>query len=186
LKHHWHYHDDTERKKWQDPDAVMRAAGIKPGITFIEIGCGQGYFLLPAARLIGETGTVYGIDSNEDAVEQLEKKAAAEGLNNVQLTAGEAETTVVCRGCADIIFVGDALHDFKDAAAVLENARVMIKPGGKLVDVDWRKESVNIGPPIQRRFSQEYAAELITKAGFSVESIEDSQTYHYMITARPV
>jgi len=175
---------DEARRKWQDPEAILVAIGLKPGMTFVDVGCGGGFFALPAARMAGKSGRVYGMDTNAGSIADLKELAAAEGLKNIHLTAGKAEEIVLCEACADIVFFGMALHDFQDAASVLTNARKAVKPAGKLVNLDWKKEAV-MGPPAHIRFSEEKASRLIEAAGFKVESVKDSGLYHYIITARP-
>jgi ubiquinone/menaquinone biosynthesis C-methylase UbiE len=175
---------DPERRQWQDPEAILTEIGVKPGITFADIGCGGGFFALPAARMVGEKGKVYGLDVNPAAIAGLRGQAAKEGLKNLKLTAGRAEEKVVCRHCADIVFFGTALHDFQDPSQVLQNAKIIIKKTGRLVDLDWKKEAA-IGPPPHIRFDEAKAFKLIEAAGFKVESVEESGLYHYLITARP-
>jgi hypothetical protein len=66
---------------------------------------------------------------------------------------------------------------------VLQNAKRALKVGGKLVNVDWKKESTPFGPPVDIRFSESEAASLIERAGFNVVSIQDSGPFHYVIVA---
>jgi ubiquinone/menaquinone biosynthesis C-methylase UbiE len=176
---------DDERRKWQNPEAVLADIGLRPGLTFVDIGCGGGFFALPAARIVRETGKVYGLDTNPRSMASLKELAASEGLTNLDLTIGKAEELVICKQCADIIFFGIALHDFQDPAKVLANARKMVKPTGRLVNLDWKKESMKLGPPVAIRFSQETASRLIEAAGFIVETVRDSGPYHYIIIAKP-
>ncbi|MFQ5762466.1 MAG: class I SAM-dependent methyltransferase, partial [Candidatus Bathyarchaeia archaeon] len=184
--HKWFHtvHDEEERRRWQNPEATLAVIGLKPGFTFIDIGCGEGFFALPAARFVGDRGKVYGIDADGDAVGRLKEKAAKEGLRNVSLTAGEAEETVLCDACADIIFFGIVLHDFRDAAKVLMNAKKMLKPTGRLINLDWKKEPMSLGPPQRIRFSEEEAARRIKAAGFSVEATKEAGPSHYLIVAK--
>jgi ubiquinone/menaquinone biosynthesis C-methylase UbiE len=98
---------------------------------------------------------------------------------------GAAEETVFCNECADIVFYSIVLHDFRDPAKVLQNARRMVKPAGMLVNLDWKKKPMPFGPPVQIRFSEEQAANLIKQTGFRVESVRDAGRYHYIITAKP-
>jgi hypothetical protein len=60
----------------------------------------------------------------------------------------------------------------------------MLKPKGKLVDLDWKRKLMGKGPPFHIRFSEEKAAGLIKEAGFEVQSVKDSGKYHYLIVAR--
>jgi ubiquinone/menaquinone biosynthesis C-methylase UbiE len=176
-------HDPGERLTWQDPDEILGSIGISEGETFVDIGCGDGFFALPAARMVGPTGVVYGIDIDEGRLNRLSVQAREQGLSNIRLIQGEAEETVPCQGCAGIVFFGTCLHDFADPATVLQNARLMLKPEGVLVDLDWKKEEMPIGPPFRIRFSEEDAAALITGAGFQVKSVVPSGPYCYLLTA---
>ena len=178
-------YDDRERRKWQDPEAILSGIGLKPGFTFADTGCGSGFFALPAARIVGESGKVYGLDPNADLIDIIERQADGEGLKNLYLTVGRAEETVVCERCVDIVFFGIALHDFQDPARVLENAGKIIKPTGRLVNLDWKKEPMELGPPPSIRFDEATAARLIKGAGFTVETTKDSGSYHYLVIARP-
>ena len=183
-----HFHgpyDDSERRKWQDPEAILAGIGLRPGFTFADIGCGGGFFALPAARMVGENGRVYGLDANANLIAALKDEATGEGLGNLQLITGRAEESPVCGHCADIVFIGIALHDFQDPAKVLQNARKTLKPAGILANLDWKKESMGLGPPLRIRFDVATAADLIKGAGFTIEKIEDSGPYHYLIIARP-
>ena len=177
--------DDPERRKWQDPEAILLDIGLATGSTIIDIGCGGGFFALPAARIVGKKGKVYGIDTNAVSIAALQDQASRDKLHNLYLTVGKAEETIVCKQCAHIVFVGMALHDFQDPSRVLENAMRMVKPAGRLVNLDWKKQPMELGPPLRIRFSEETAASLIQGAGFTVETIRDSGPYHYLVVARP-
>jgi ubiquinone/menaquinone biosynthesis C-methylase UbiE len=176
---------DEERRKWQNPEAILAEIGLRPGLTFADLGCGGGFFTLPAARVVGRRGKVYGLDVDAESIASLKKAAAGEGLKNLDLTVGKAEGMVVCPQCADIVFLGIVLHDFQDPARVLENARRTVKPDGILVDLDWDKKPMELGPAIKIRFSREKASRLIRAAGFTVETVKDNGLYHYLIIARP-
>jgi ubiquinone/menaquinone biosynthesis C-methylase UbiE len=176
--------DDPERRQWQDPEEILTLIGITPGMVFVDMGCGDGYFALPAARRVGGSGKVYANDIDAGAVERLRKRASQEGLDNLVTEIKEAETTVVCEGCADVVFFGIDLHDFRDPATVLLNAGKMLHPGGLLVDLDWKDQPMAFGPPLEKRFSIAKARTMIGAAGFRVESVQDAGPYHYLVIAR--
>jgi ubiquinone/menaquinone biosynthesis C-methylase UbiE len=180
-----HFFNDPARRKWQDPEAILSEIGLKAGLVFADIACGGGFFSLPASRIVGKKGKVYGVDANPASIAALKEAADKEGLKNLYLTAGRAEETIICEHCADILFFGIALHDFQDPVKVLENARRILKPEGKLVDLDWKKEEMTFGPPQHIRFDEKKALRLIEEAGFIKESVKDSGLYHYLITAKP-
>jgi ubiquinone/menaquinone biosynthesis C-methylase UbiE len=176
-------YDEESRRKWQDPDAVLIEIGLNPGATFIDVGCGEGFFTLPAARLVGEKGRVYGLDVSPQAIERLQIKAANEGITTLLLRVGRAEDMVLCETCADFVFFGIVLHDFDEPIRVLANAAKMLKPSGTLVNLDWKKEPMEFGPPVEIRFSEEKAIKLIEAGGFKVKTVRNFGLYHYMIIA---
>ena len=109
----------------------------------------------------------------------MKNKAESEGLTNITAKAGRAEETVFCKQCADFVFYSMDLHDFNDPAKVLQNAKQMIKPNGRLIDLDWKKMEMPFGPPTSIRFSEEKASGLICSAGFTVTETRDAGPYHY-------
>ncbi len=180
----YRYDDDT-RKKWQDPEKILRRVGLLPGMIFVDVGCGEGFFSVPASRIVGNAGHVYAFDINAEEISRLEQTAEREGLDNIVAQVGEAEKTILFEAEADIVFLGIDLHDFADPAKVLSNARRMIKPAGRLVDLDWKKEQMDMGPPFHIRFDEAKASRLISEAGFTVEAVTESGPYHYVIVAKP-
>ena len=178
-------HHELERRRWQNPEAILASIELESGFTFIDVGCGTGFFALPAAKIVGSKGKVYGIDIDADAIQRLKERALKEGLKNLNLWVGEAEESILCCACADIVFFGIVLHDFRDPVKVLMNAKEMLKPTGRLIDLDWKRESMHLGPPLKIRFSKEKAARLIEQAGFKTEAIKKSGSYHYLIVAKP-
>jgi ubiquinone/menaquinone biosynthesis C-methylase UbiE len=184
MQAHKSSYDEAERRTWQNPESILAEIGLSPGQTFVDVGCGDGYFAIPAAKVVGKRGRVYGLDINEEAVQYLEEKAVKEGLENVILKVGAAEDLVLCRGCADFVFFGIDLHDFRDPLKALINAKKMLKPGARLIDLDWRKEPMQLGPPIGIRFSQEEAVTRIEEAGFRVHAVKQVGPYHYLVIAK--
>jgi ubiquinone/menaquinone biosynthesis C-methylase UbiE len=176
--------DDPERRQWQNPEEILTGAGLGQGMTFVDIGCAEGFFSIPAAYIVGSTGQVYAFDINEKAIHQLSIQAREEHLDHLIPLMGTGEDTVLCEGGADMVFFGIDLHDFDDPERVLQNARIMLKPGGTLVDLDWKDQPMDLGPPLEKRFSKEKAMTLIESAGFQILSAVERGPYHYLIIAK--
>ena len=175
--------DEATRRSWYNPDAILKE--LQAGMVFVDVGCGDGFFSILAAKKVGDSGKVYAVDIDASAIEKVKQKAKVEGLNNINARAGKAEDTVFCKSCADFIFYSMDLHDFSDSVKVLQNAKQMIKPIGQLLDLDWKKIEMPFGPPVSIRFSEEKASGLIESAGFTVTDVRDAGRYHYLITAKP-
>jgi ubiquinone/menaquinone biosynthesis C-methylase UbiE len=175
--------DEATRRSWYNPEAVL--SGLEKGMTFVDVGCGDGFFSLLATKMVGAEGKVYAVDINSSGIEKLQSKAKAEGLTNITAKAGRAEDTVFCNECADVVFFGMDLHDFDDPAKVLQNAKEMIKPTGRLVDLDWKKQDTPMGPPTRIRFSEETVQNMLINAGFCTVSVDEAGPYHYLIVGKP-
>ena len=184
MSGHKHFGEGAIRK-WHHPEISLENLGLREGMTFMDVGCGYGFFTIPAAQTVGETGKVYAVDIDAASIDQLKRDAAEKGLKNIYTEVAEAEETVFCRECADIVFYNTVLHDFRDPAKVLRNANAMLKPDGKLVNIDWKKKQTAFGPPLQIRFSEDQASNLLKQAGFTIESVEDLENDFYTITAKP-
>lgn len=177
-------YNDTERRKWQNPELILKQLGLKAGCTFIDVGCGEGFFALPAAQIVGPNGKVFALDINETVIDALKREATKRKLPNLTPVRGKAEETILCKSCADFIFFGIVLHDFDDPRLVLANAREMMKSTGSLVDLDWKKEPLNFGPPLEIKFSEMEAKKLIESEGLMVVKTEPIEPYNYVIIAK--
>ncbi|WP_424357008.1 class I SAM-dependent methyltransferase [Methanocella sp. MCL-LM] len=174
---------DSDRRKMMDPHVILPKIGLKPGMTLVDVGCGQGFFALPAARIAGPEGRVYGIDIDAEALDLLSLKASDAGLN-INALRGDAGQTVACEGCADIVFFGISLHDFTEPEKVLDNAWRMLKPGGVLADLDGKNAGKDGGSRPGNRLSEKEASQLIEEANFNIVSVEDFSDRFYLILAK--
>ena len=177
--------DEATRRSWFNPEKTLKTAGLRSGMVFVDVGCGDDFFTIMAAQVVGAKGMVYAVDADPSAIDRLKRKASDKRLTNVKAVAAEAEETVFCNKCADIVFYSIVLHDFHDPAKVLLNAKQMLKHTGRLVNLDWKKKQMVHGPPFQIRFSKEQAQTLIRNAGFTVESAHVVGKDHYVIVAKP-
>ncbi len=181
--HHQFRYNEEERLKRQDPVKILESSGLKPGMTFIDLGSNEGFFTLPAAKIVGPKGQVYAVDVDKQAIETLNQKLTNLGTSNFGTVSGRAEDTVFGKGIADFVFLGTVLHDFADSLQVLKNARSMLKPSGKLVNLDWRKKATVMGPPLDIRFSKAKSRALIEEAGMRVTSVKNYDDSYYLIEA---
>ena len=175
--------DEAKRRSWYNPERILKS--LSSGMTFVDIGSGEGFFSILAAKKVGASGRVYAVDIDPTGIDKLKNTANKEKLTNITVKIGRAEETIFCEACADLVFFSMDLHDFDDPVKVLSNARKMIKPSGLLIDLDWKKQEMPFGPPERIRFSEKKVAELLESAGFSMDSSEAAGPYHYIITAKP-
>ncbi len=173
------------REREENPHEILRSVGLRASMTLADVGCGNGFFSIPAAEIVTESGRVLCVDISREAMDELEAEARRRGLGNVTTKVGRGEDTVFCTGCVDLVFYGIVLHDFQDPLRVLSNAKRMLNPDGHVVNLDWKKVPMDFGPPHQIRFDVEEASSLLGGAGFEVDEVREEGDYHYLIIARP-
>ena len=77
-------HDNPLRRRLSDPFQTLENAGLKPGLKVLEVGCGPGFFTIPAAKIVTESGKVYALDVHPLALEKVQTKIEIEKISNVE------------------------------------------------------------------------------------------------------
>ena len=110
---------------------VLAEAGIKPGFSILDYGCGPGSYTIVAAQLVGESGKVYALDIHPLAVQQVKKTAAQKGLTNIKTTLSDCATGLPDESI-DVVLLYDTLHDLSKPDEVLTELHRVLKPNGIL------------------------------------------------------
>ena len=116
-------------------------AGVAPGDTVVDYGCGPGWFTLAAARLAGPEGAVYAVDLEPRMVELVRRRAAEAGLANVTAVAADGTRADLPDGIADAIICVQIMHyaDGRDGrVAVARDLHRLLKPGGRVLVAQWK------------------------------------------------
>jgi ubiquinone/menaquinone biosynthesis C-methylase UbiE len=157
-----------ERRAWNPPEATLRAAGVAPDQTVVDLGCGPGYYTLPAAELVGPRGTVYGVDVQPEMVAACRERAAAAGARGVEVVRSSETHVPLPDGVADLVLASLVLHEATDRAAFLREARRLLKPGGEVALIEFRQQDGPPGPPRAVRLSEADVAAAAGAAGLRV------------------
>ena len=124
-----------------DPDELL--AGVAPGDTVVDYGCGPGYFTLAAARLVGPAGTVYAVDLEPRMVELVRRRAAEAGLANVTAVASDGTRAALPDGIADYVVCVQIMHyaDGRDRqVAVARDLHRLLRSDGRVLVAQWKPE----------------------------------------------
>jgi ubiquinone/menaquinone biosynthesis C-methylase UbiE len=116
----------------RDPYKALEAAGLEPGQRVLEVGCGPGFFTVPAARMVGEEGRVYALDISPLALEKVQGKVDEAGVGNVETLLADAADTALPEGSFDLAFVFGLGHPVGDMEGILVELHRLLKPGGEL------------------------------------------------------
>lgn len=172
--------EDTARDAWQKPEYVVQSLQIPPDAKIADIGSATGYFDVRFARA-APNGKVYGIDIEPDMVEYLNNRAKAEGLSNLTSIRGEADDPKLPEP-VDLIFLCDTYHHIESRVEYFHNLQKYLKPGGRVVNVDFKPGDLPVGPgPAHKLDPEQVIAELFA-AGYHLQKIDESLPYQYMLT----
>ena len=115
-----------------DPYRLLAQAGIRDGQRALEVGCGPGFFTIPAAKIAGETGYVYALDINPVAVEHVRRKITRTRLGNVEARLADASETGLPSQSIDVAFLFGVMQAFKDVSKVLREMHRVLRTTGAL------------------------------------------------------
>lgn len=136
--------DRSERESEEHPDQALDAIGIKPGMIVADVGAGTGYITLRLARRVGPSGRVYANDIQPEMLRMLRQNAAKAGLHNIETVLGSESDPKLPENALDLILLVDVYHEFSQPQKMLEKMRVELKPDGRLVLLEYRKEDPSI------------------------------------------
>lgn len=146
--------DDPARDAWQKPGDVIAAMEIAPGMTVADVGAGTGYFAPWLSRAVGENGSVLALDVEQDMVRYLNERVTREGLKNVRPALVAFDDPKLPAEAVDRVLVVDVWHHVAQREAYAKKLAAGLKPGGKVVVVDFTREAKH-GPPVHHRVAPE-------------------------------
>lgn len=171
-----------------DAEALFKELNLRKGSTFLDVACGRGAYCLKASAIVGSTGTVYAVDLWQEGIEELRARAVEEKALNIKAFVSDAGRQIpLADQAVDTCLMATVLHDFVDdhiSEEVLREVVRVLKPGGRLAIVEFKKIEGPPGPPIHIRLSPEEVAAILVPYGFRQERLTDVGPYNYLILFR--
>jgi ubiquinone/menaquinone biosynthesis C-methylase UbiE len=134
----------ASKKIGSNPRAILESAGIAPGEMVADFGCGVGFFVIEAAKIVGNTGKIFAVDINRELLDSLKTKAIDSGMRNIYGVLADLEkplSTGLDNESVDIVLMINLLYLINKKDIVLEEAYRILKKGGKLVIMDWAEKA---------------------------------------------
>jgi cyclopropane fatty-acyl-phospholipid synthase-like methyltransferase len=170
--------EEPGREAWQKPDEVVAALALAPDAKVADIGSGTGYFAVRLARAVPK-GRVYGVDVEPDMTRYLGERAKREGLSNLEAVLGEPADTKLPEP-VDVALIVDTYHHIGERVTWLRRLGEKLNPGGRVVIIDFRKESPK-GPPARHKLSPEQVREELEAAGYRLTQTHDFLPDQYFL-----
>jgi ubiquinone/menaquinone biosynthesis C-methylase UbiE len=174
-----------ERQREEDCVMLLKALNLKPGQVVCDMGCGNGFYTLQLARLVGEGGRVLAVDIQPEMLHMLDERSKAEQIANIELIEGTPIDPKLPEGEIDLILLVDVYHEFSHPEAMLKAMRKSLKPGGRVALVEFRLEDPNVPIKLLHKMSKKQILKEIPPNGFKlVEQFDKLPWQHLMFFER--
>ncbi len=164
-----------------NPERIVEHFGIFLGMRIADFGCGQGYFVIPMAKAVGDDGRVYAVDVLPSALEAVRSRTKKKGLYNIECIRGNIEGERGSRlpdNSQDLVLLANTLYQTPRKAEAIREAARVLKKEGVLIIIEWLEDS-SVGPPRESRISQETSKRLAESGGFRLIREFSAGGYHY-------
>ena len=171
-----------ENRENQERCSLMLAnLGVKPGMTVCDMGCGNGFYALQMAKMVGEEGTVLGVDIQPEMLKFLTERAAEAEITNVKPILGTLADPKLPEGKVDIILCADVYHEFSHPEQMLAAMRASLAPGGVVVLLEFREEDPKVPIKPLHKMSKAQVNKELTANGFKLVKEFDKLPWQHMM-----
>ena len=169
--------------KFLDPALVMAQTGLMQGQVVADLGCGNGFYVVPAAQLVGNTGTVIAVDVVESKLGATLSIANQFGYKNVKIIRADLEKPFldIEESSCDMVIVGNIMHEVKQKDMLIRNIYRILKTGGRVAVVEWKRSATPFGPPLDKRIEQEALEIMLMQTGLRKIKEMQADSYHYSV-----
>lgn len=165
-----------------DPQANLQKLNLRPGLTVVDFGAGSGAYTIPAARMVFPDGKVYAVEIQKDLLETVKQAAQTQNLNNIEYVWGDIEQAggvSLADNLADAIIISNVLFQAKSMYTLAIEAKRILKPGGRVMVIDWSESFGGIGPAPADVVASEAIKKTFESAGLTFSSDFSAGEHHY-------
>ena len=177
--------DRPEREAEEEPDKALQAIGIRRGMAVADVGAGSGFMSFKMAKLVGPSGKVYANDIQPEMLEILRTRAQQDKVTNVQTVLGTVSDPKLPADAIDLILLVDVYHEFSQPQAMLDRMREALKPNGRLVLFEYRKEDPTVPIRPEHKMSVSEVKAEVEPEGFQFDQVIEVLPRQHIIIFRP-
>jgi len=175
----------AERDEEEAPDVALDVLKIATGSSVADIGAGSGFLTVRLAKRVGSAGTVFANDVQPQMLEMLRRRLAREKIANVTLVQGAIDDPKLPPASVDLEVMVDVYHEFSQPQAMLRGLRQALKPGGRLVLLEYRKEDPSVPIKFEHKMTVAEAKMEVEAEGFTLSKVDESlPRQHILIFTR--
>lgn len=159
-----------------NPSSVLDVLDLKENFTAADFGCGSGGWVIPLAKKLKE-GKIYAIDILEEPLSALRSRLKAEKILNVDTVKADVErSSKLFDNSCDLVLMSNLLFEAEDKKKLMEEGKRVLRPGGRILVVDWKKDS-SLGP--KNKVSLEEVKDIAKELGLKLEKEFEAGIYHW-------
>jgi SAM-dependent methyltransferase len=164
----------SERDEEEEPNVALAVLNIARGSSVADIGAGSGFITERLAAWVGPTGRVYANDVQPQMLQMLASRLARKNITNVTLVQGDIDDPKLPPTSVDLEIMVDVYHEFSRPQAMLRKLRDALKPGGRMVLLEYRKENPAIPIRFEHKMSVAEAKMEVEAEGFALTRVDES------------
>jgi SAM-dependent methyltransferase len=173
-----------EREEEEQPEKALDAIGIREGMTIADIGAGVGYFSFRMAKRVGPSGKIYANDIQSGMLARLQRRMKQQGVTNIEPVLGGEADSKLPAACCDLALLVDVYHEFSQPQAMLRGIASALKPDGRLVLLEYRKEDPDVPIRFEHKMSVEEVKRELSAEGFVFDKVLDPLPRQHILIFR--
>ena len=176
--------DRPEREAEEAPSKAIAALGIAPGDVVADVGAGSGYYTVRLAQVVGPGGRVVATDLQPGMLDLIRAKVERQGLTNITLVQGRSDDPNLPAARFDLILLVDVYHELASPQVFVRKLREALKPGGRLVLIEFRLEDPRVPIREVHKMSVSQVRQELAADGFQIDRIIDVLPWQHIIVLK--
>ncbi len=173
------------REREENAAKMLEELRLVEGMRVCDLGCGNGYHVLPMARKVGKSGQVIGADIQKEMLQMLEARAKGEGLENIQTVLSLPHDPKLPESSVDLVLMVDVYHEVNYPVQLLAGIKKALRPGGRVVLVEYRAEDPTVPIKPLHKMSKEQIHKEMVANGFKLSRAYEGLPWQHLLFYAP-
>jgi ubiquinone/menaquinone biosynthesis C-methylase UbiE len=170
-----------ERQQEENTELSLRLLEVAPGSVVADIGAGSGYYSSRLARMVGPSGRVYANDIQQAMLDIVRSRIERERIPNIELVLGTTTDPRLPRAAVDLAIMVDVYHEFSEPQVMLRRIRESLKPGGRLILLEYRGEDPRVPILPAHKMTVAQAKTEVEAEGFSLTTVKEDLPWQHVL-----
>ena len=169
------------RERQEDCTTMLKNLGAKKGMTICDLGCGNGFYSLRLAEIVGKDGKILAVDIQPEMLHLLELRAKEENVSNIRPVLGTLSNPHLPTAAVDLILCVDVYHELSHPERMLDHLHKSLKPDGQIVLVEFRAEDPDVPIKKLHKMSKDQCIKELAANGFALKRSFDELPWQHML-----